>query len=224
MTDFHAQRINMVDSQVRPNGITDSRIITAMSEVPREMFLAGPLQAVAYADADLIVKPATSTAPARALMSPMALARLLQLAEIPQTGKVLLIGCATGYLCALLARLCQTVIAVEDDLDLLTEARRSMAGLNLANVTVYPGRHSAGRSADAPYDVILVSGRIGEAPAALTAQLKDHGRLVAAVGERNVARATVFTRHGASVSARGAFDITMAPLPGFEIRRPAFVF
>ena len=224
MTDFRAQRINMVDSQVRPNGITNRRIIAAMGEVPREEFVAETLRTVAYADADLLIKPASSSSPARYLMAPMALARLLQLAEIPETGKVLLIGCATGYACAVLARLCHTVIAVEDDLELLTGARSRMTAMKIGNAAVYPGRHSAGRSADAPYDVIIAGGRIAEVPAPLPAQLKDHGRLVAVVGESEMARATVITRRGANVSARGAFDLAVAPLPGFEIKRPAFVF
>jgi protein-L-isoaspartate(D-aspartate) O-methyltransferase len=224
MTDYRVQRTNMVDSQVRPNGITDQRIVAAMAAVARELFVAVERRAVAYADAGLPVKLASAAGPARSLMAPMALARLIQLAAVSPTGKVLHVGAATGYASAVLARLCASVVAVEEDFELAVAARTALEGLGLTNVAVHSGRHTAGRAADAPFDAILVDGRVPEIPQALLRQLKNHGRLVAATGDSPLARATVVTRQGDNFTARGVFDMDVPALPGFEVKRPAFVF
>ena len=221
MTDYRVQRANMVDSQVRPNGVTDQRIIAAMGQVPRERFVPAERRAVAYADAEVLVRAGI---PSRYLMSPMALARLIELAAVGPQSKVLHVGAATGYASAVLASLCATVVAVEEDLDLLAQAKDTLRSLGVTNVTLHPGKLFAGRAADAPYDAIFIDGRVPEIPQALMQQIKDHGRLVAAIGESAAARATVATRQGDSVSARGVFDMDVPALPGFEVRRPAFVF
>ncbi len=216
MTDYAVARENMIESQVRPNGVTDHRIIAAMMGLARESFVPANRQAVAYADGDIEI------APGRFLLEPMALAKLVQLAEIRPEDRVLHIGAATGYGAAVLSALAQSVVAVECDPSLAAACRGRLSGI--ANVAVKEGRLEAGAPQSGPYDVIVIEGRVAEVPAALLAQLADGGRLVAVVGEQAVAKAQVWTCHGGTSAVRQAFDLAVAALPGFARKAPAFVF
>jgi protein-L-isoaspartate(D-aspartate) O-methyltransferase len=221
-SDFTAARLNMIESQVRPNGITDRRIIAAMEQVAREAFVPESRRAVAYVDEDVPLVPGDASRGPRALIEAMAFARMLQHAEIKPDDKVLLVGAATGYGAAVVSQIAARVIALECDAGLAAEARRNLAGLG--NATVAEGPLEAGFAAESPYDVIILEGRAGEIPQALLDQLADEGRLVAVVGEADVSQATVFTRAGSAVAARRAFDASIAPLPGLAKKKPAFVF
>ena len=105
MTDFEPQRLAMVESQLRPNEVTDPRLLAAMRALPRERFVPRRLSALAYMDESIEVFPAIDGAPARFLLAPMVLARLIQLAAVGPDDSVLDIGCATGYSTAVLASL-----------------------------------------------------------------------------------------------------------------------
>lgn len=216
MSEFAAARENMVESQVRPNGITDHRIIDAMAKLPREDFVPAELRAVAYAGENLPV------APGRYLPDAMAFARLLQLAEVKPDDNVLLVGAGAGYGAAVVARIASRVVALEQDAGLLAVARAQLAGLG--NVTVAEGALTDGWKAGGPYDVVLFEGRVGEVPQTIFAQVKDGGRVVAAVGEGAVAKAHLWNCAGDPPALRLAFDVSVAALPGFARKRPAFVF
>jgi protein-L-isoaspartate(D-aspartate) O-methyltransferase len=224
MIDFALARTNMVESQVRPNGVTDPRIISLMGKIPREIFLPADLRAVAYMDEDIKLKPASATGPARFLTEPMSLARLLQLAAVEPGDVVLHVGCATGYGTAILTGLGHSVLAIEEDNDLAERAMANLGNLGITNAKVVNARHAEGFAMAAPYDVIFIEGQIPEAPLALVNQLEDGGRLVAIVGEGRMAKAELHARHADTVSARPAFDASIPALPGFPARRKAFVF
>ena len=100
MIDSKQQRINMVESQVRPSDVTDRRIIRAMLEVPREAFVPSALRALAYMDGSVPVVD-TGVRPVRCLLAPRTFAKLVQLAEIGPDAVVLDVGCATGYSAAI---------------------------------------------------------------------------------------------------------------------------
>ncbi|WP_341990141.1 protein-L-isoaspartate O-methyltransferase [Azorhizobium sp. AG788] len=223
MIDFVELRRGMVDSQVRANDVTDLRIVAAMLDIPRERFVPEHLRSLAYIDDDLVIRAAANGAPARYLIEPMVLAKLLQLADIPPDALVLDIGVGTGYSAAVLARLCQQVVALEDDGDLVAAANAALADLAITNVAVLKGALTAGWAGEAPYDVILLNGSVDVVPQALFAQLKDGGRLVSVVGRGGAARAAVFTKVGSAVSERVVFNAAIPPLPGFEAA-PQFTF
>lgn len=222
MTDFAAARLNMIESQVRPNGITDRRIIAAMESVPREIFVPESRRATAYVDEDVPLHPSDVAAGPRALIESMAFARMLQHAAIKPGDKVLLVGAGTGYGAAVVSAIAASVVALESDAGLVADARRNLAGT--ANVTVVEGPLAAGHAAGQPFDVIIAEGRVEEVPPALFDQLADGGRLVAVVGEADMAQALVHTRSGAAVTMRPVFDASVAALPGMKKKKPAFVF
>lgn len=221
MTDTRLQRLNMVESQVRPSDVTDRRILKAMLEVPRERFVPPSLVALAYMDDALPVNAPGS--PARHLLAPRTFAKLVQLAEIDPEATVLDIGCATGYSTAVLAQLATRVIALECDKTLAETARRVLAEQDVANASVLFGRLSDGAPAEGPFDAILLNGSAEIIPPAFFEQLKDRGRLVAIARDGLLCRAQVWQRVGNVFDPRSAFEAGAALLPGFE-RPKAFVF
>jgi protein-L-isoaspartate(D-aspartate) O-methyltransferase len=220
MIDFAEMRRAMVDAQVRANDVTDLRIVASMLETPRERFVPARLSSFAYIDDDLLVKEGP---PARYLMEPMVLAKLLQAAEIGPDALVLDVGAATGYSTAVLARLAGQVVALEEDAELAAQGSNLLVELGLLNAAFVQGPLTAGWPAESPYDVILLNGAVESAPEALLGQLKPGGRLVVVVGRGRAGRATVFTNTSGGVGSRVVFDAAVPVLPGFEAR-PGFVF
>jgi protein-L-isoaspartate(D-aspartate) O-methyltransferase len=218
MIDQAIARQNMVESQIRPNSVTDWRIIDAMSAVPRELFLPAEHRSIAYMDEDV------EFAPGRYVMEPRVFARMVQLAGIEDGSLVLDIGCGYGYSSAILARLAGTVVALEDDETLANEASELLADQGVDNVAVIAGSLSAGLATEGPYDAIVINGEVSTVPQDLLAQLKDGGRLVAVVASRGIGKACVFQRSGETFSDRIGFDASASGLPGFEAVDPGFVF
>jgi protein-L-isoaspartate(D-aspartate) O-methyltransferase len=219
MSDFSTARQKMVDCQVRPSDVTDIRIIDAMLAVPREAFVPEQQRAMAYLDLDLEVGgPASGK---RFLIKPAVLAKMLQAAEITEADNVLVVGCATGYSAAVLAKLAARVTATEGDPDLAVKARGILAGAG--NVTVRAAAAADGEPADAPYDVIVLDGATEITPDRVYRQLKEGGRLVGVFATTQPPRAAIVTRSHGDFGHRALFDATAPVLPGLG-RVPAFVF
>ena len=221
MSDFSTARQKMVDGQVRPSDVTDLRIIDAMLTVPREAFVPEHLRALAYLDLDLDVSDGGSAK--RFLIKPAVIAKMLQAAEIGDTDRVLVAGCATGYTAALVARLAGQVIATETDQAHAASARDVLAQLGLANVTFRAADAASGDPANAPYDVIVLDGATEVTPEGLYGQLKEGGRLVGVFAATKPPRAMIVTHSRDDFGNRVLFDASAPVLPGLE-RRPAFVF
>jgi protein-L-isoaspartate(D-aspartate) O-methyltransferase len=218
MIDFARARRTMVDTQVRTNDVTDTRILDALLDVPREIFVPEHLKPMAYLDQDLAVGPART---GRHIMQPMVFAKLLHAAAIERSDRVLDVGCATGYSSAVLSLIAGHVVALESEDELLAACRKMLEGAR--NIELAKGDLVAGYPAGAPYDVILLEGAVEVVPAALLEQLAERGRLVSVVGYGRTGRATVHLKVGGDVSGRVAFDAAARPLEGFE-KPPAFAF
>ncbi len=221
MSDFSTARQKMVDSQVRPCDVTDLRIIDAMLEVPREAFVPQNQRALAYLDLDLDVSEAGSMR--RFLIKPVVTAKMLQAADIKNTDKVLVAGCASGYTAALVARLAGQVTATEADPALAAKARDVLGQLGLGNVTVRAADVADGDAANAPYHVIVLDGATEITPERLYGQLREGGRLVGVFAMTKPPRAMIVTHSRGDFGNRALFDASVPVLPGLE-RRPAFVF
>ena len=223
MTGFSTARQKMVDGQVRPSDVTDVRIIDAMLAVPREVFVPESKRALAYLDLDLDV--GENAAAKRYLIKPVVLAKMLQAAEIKATDRVLVVGCASGYAAAVIAKFdgfAGQVSATESDPALAAKATAALAQIGCGNVTVKTALAAEGDAA-APFDVIVLNGATEIVPDGLYAQLSDGGRLVGVFAASQPARATIVTRSHGDFGHRALFDAAAPVLPGLE-RLPAFVF
>jgi protein-L-isoaspartate(D-aspartate) O-methyltransferase len=215
--DYAEARRNMVESQLRPNKVTDPALLDALASVPRELFVPAPLRGVAYVDEDIPLGRG------RFLMEPMILGRLLELAAVRPSDVALVVGAGMGYSAAVLARIASRVVALEDEQELLQQAAPALRGLGAANVAVTDGPLADGAPRLAPFDVILIDGAVDHVPPAIVEQLAEGGRLVAVVKAGGIGRATLMTRQSGVVARRVAFDAGVRSLPGFELAA-AFTF
>ncbi len=221
--DYALQRVKMVDGQLRTTDVTNSRILTAMSDIPREAFVPAAKRPLAYIDEDLEISSAEDAGTGRYLMSPSPFGKLVQLADVQPEDVVLDIGCGTGYSTAVLSKLATSVIALESDESLCATATETLSDLDFDNVAVVHGSLSDGYKSEAPYDVIFVGGAVDSVPESLLAQLRDGGRLVVVEGRGNAGVACIYVKENNVISHREVFNAAVKPLAEFRCE-PAFEF
>jgi len=208
--DYVAARQAMVDSQLRPQGVSDPAVIKAMSLVSRERFVPDEQKPLAYIDR------AVPLGEGRAL-PPSAVLGLLLTALAPLRGeRALVVGAATGYAAAVLTEMGMVTDAVESSSSLA-----SIAGEN--GVNVIEGALEAGNPKGGDYDFIVIDGAVESIPDALVAQLKDGGRLGGAIVDKGITRLIVGRKAGSGFGYLTVADAATPALPGFQ-RPQAFTF
>ncbi len=208
--DYPTARRAMVDSQLRPQGVTDQALLEAMGKVEREKFVPAEVRPLAYIDRSLALGEG------RFLVPPAVLGQLLtQMMPLPGE-RALVVGAGTGYSATVLQAMGLEVIALESAPALAAEARGN-------GLTVVEGDLEAGHKAGAPYDIILIDGAVEHIPDAITAQLADGGRLGGALKDRGVTRLIVGRKAGGSFGYLSIGDAGVAALPGFN-RPRTFTF
>ncbi|MBQ0943866.1 protein-L-isoaspartate O-methyltransferase [Ideonella sp. 4Y16] len=203
-------RFNMIEQQIRPWDVLDPAVLALLGAVRREDFVPAACKALAFVDTEVPL------ADGQMMLAPRVEARLLQEAKVQRHETVLEIGTGSGFQAALLGHRALRVITLEKRPALARAARENLQRAGLANVEVREADGSAGLAAEAPFDVILLSGSVAEVPQALLAQLKPGGRLLAIEGHEPVMRAVLVTRQGESSFAKVELFDTVAPrLEGF---------
>jgi protein-L-isoaspartate(D-aspartate) O-methyltransferase len=203
--DFAAARRVMVESQLRPQGVTDPGVLAAMGEVPREQFVPADVQPMAYVDRAVLVGEG------RFLLPCAVLGQLLTQMAPSRGERALVIGAATGYSAAILRHIGVSVVALESS--------PALAQMGEAlGIEFVRGELEQGHPAGAPYDLILIDGAVEYLPAEITDQLAAGGRLGAALAERGVTRLIVGRKSGQAFGHFSIADAAAPALPGF--RRP----
>lgn len=213
MSEFATRRVMMVDTQVRPSDVTKFPIIDAMLSVPRETFVPEDKREAAYVGENLPL------APGRVVLEARTLAKLLDALDVQPGELVLDVGCGLGYSAAVIARLGETVVAVEEDETLAAEAQRLLSEEGVDNAVVVVGKLAEGSAKCAPYDVITVEGGVETMPEAILSQLKDGGRIGAVFMEGAVGTARIGYKADGRVTWRQVFNAAAPVLPGFQAKR-----
>jgi len=219
MTDYQTARFNMVESQIHPSNVCDQRLLKAILEVPRELFVPQAHRSVAYMDGPVRLESEGGTA--RYLLEPRVFAKLVALCDIHPDDVVLDVGCASGYSTVVLARLAGAVVGLECDPGLAQKADAVLTELGVDNGAVVTGPLEAGYPSEGPYDVILLNGSVPDVPPVLLDQLKEGGRLVAVQteGSQTGGSAKIYVRSNGAIGCRTDFDAAADPLPGFELAK-----
>ncbi len=213
MSEFASRRMMMVDTQVRPSDVTKFPIIEAMLHVPREAYVPDPRREVAYVGENL------ELGGNRVILDPRTLAKALDALDVQPGEMVLDLGPALGYSAAVLARLAQTVVAVEEDAAMAAEAQRELSQEGVDNAVVVPGPLAAGAAKHGPYDAIMVEGGVEQMPEALLAQLKLGGRIAALFMDGALGTVRIGHKEAGGIDWRDAFNASAPVLPGFEKSR-----
>ncbi len=213
MADFAARRTIMVDTQVRPSDVTKYPIIDAMLTVPREAFVPDGMREAAYVGENL------DLGGGRVLLEPRTLAKMLEALDIQPDELVLDIGCGLGYSSAVIARLCEAVVAVEDSPELAGDAQLLLGEHGADNVAVIEAPLCEGGAKHGPYDVITIQGAIEQVPAKLLDQLKDGGRIGAIFMENALGLCRIGYKIRGQMTWRFSFNAGAPVLQGFERQR-----
>lgn len=207
----------MVDTQVRPSDVTKFPIIDAMLSVPREVFVPREQAEAAYISENVPI------APGRVVLEPRTLGKLLDALNIAGNELVLDIGAGYGYSSALVARMAEAVIAVEEDETLAAEAQSILSDQNADNVVVHTGPLTDGAAQHGPYDVIMIQGGVERVPDALLDQLKEGGRIGCVFMEGALGVVRIGYKIDGDVTWRFAFNASAPVLPGFA-KEAVFTF
>lgn len=217
MIDFAAAREAMVDCQVRPSDVTRFPIIAAMLAVPREEFVPEALKPVAYLGEHVPL------APGRVLLDPRVFAKLLDALNVGPTDLVLDIGCGFGYSAAVLAKMAEAVVALEEVPALAERAGQLLSAQSVDNAVVETGPLAAGVAAQGPFDAIMIEGAIELLPQAILDQLKPGGRIAAIFVDGRNGQGRIGLHVGHGIAWRRVFDASAPVLPGFAATK-AFEF
>ena len=178
MDRYRKQRMRMVDTQIRSRGIRDVRVLRAMEEIPRHLFVEEALRDQAYNDNPLPIGERQT------ISQPYIVALMTEALALQEMDKVLEIGTGSGYQTAVLAQLADRVCSIERIASLAGAARRMLDYLNAYNVAIRVGDGTFGWKEESPFDAILVTAGAPKIPSLLIEQLKAGGRLVIPVGDR----------------------------------------
>ena len=210
MSDFATRRTMMVDTQVRPSDVTKYPIIDAMLSVPRENFVPTGLRETAYMGENIDLDGG------RVVLEPRTLAKMLDALDIGPDELVLDVACGYGYSSAVIARMAQAVVALEEDESMVGEAQEALMDAGADNVVVHEGRLTEGAQEHGPYDVLVVQGAVAQLPDALISQLKDGGRAAALFMDGALGEVRVGYKMDGRMTWRAAFNAGAPILPGFE--------
>jgi protein-L-isoaspartate(D-aspartate) O-methyltransferase len=217
MADFAARRRTMVDTQIRPSDVTSFTVIDAMLNVPREAFVPEAARDLAYVGGPVALTPT------RQLMEPRTIAKMLEALDVTPRELVLEIAPGTGYTTALLARMAEAVVAVEEDADLARDAEAALLAQGVDNAAVLTGALTEGSARNGPYDVIVLFAGVEVIPQTILDQLKEGGRIMALFMQGPLGEVRMGVKTHGIVAWHMEFNATAPVLSGFA-RAPSFVF
>lgn len=218
-------RYHMIEQQIRPWDVSDSEVLDLLARLPREEFVPAAYRGMAFMDMEipLLGQADEALRQGHCMLAPRIEARLLQDLQVQPTDRVLEIGTGSGYMAALLSRLCQDVTTLEIDPELAETARENLATAECHNVTVRVADGSQDSLSDGPFDAIVLSGSVAQIPEKLLAHLKDGGRLIAIVGDLPMMRVTIVRKQGGQLTTTTPWDTVAPRLQGFA-DKSKFVF
>ncbi|ARP88061.1 protein-L-isoaspartate O-methyltransferase family protein [Bordetella genomosp. 9] len=221
LPDVEKARFNMVEQQIRTWEVLDEKVLAALFQVRRELFVPPALRSLAFSDLEIPLE-INAVDTRETMLAPKVEARLAQELLLAPTDAVLEIGTGSGYQAALLGALAQQVTTVEIDSRLVAFAQQNLQMNNVSNVKVETGDGRNGWGTT-EYDAILLTGSVPVVPDGLKYQLRIGGRLVVVVGTAPIMTACRITRTtAASFETVQLFETVIKPLRGATVSQFKF--
>jgi protein-L-isoaspartate(D-aspartate) O-methyltransferase len=200
MNHFEKLRKTMVDTQVRPSGVSCTEVIDALASVPRELFVPEYLKNLSYIEENIVFESG------RFMVQPRILGKLLENLLIQKDESVLVVGSGCGYMASVVGKLAELVVGVESDKVLIESSEQSVIEAGIDNVIIVESELSLGATQHGLYDVIIFEGAIDLVPDIILSQLKEYGRIAAFFSERNLTEARVGVKVNGILSWRSCFS------------------
>jgi protein-L-isoaspartate(D-aspartate) O-methyltransferase len=202
------ERSLMVEYQIASRGITNPRVLSAMRQVPRHMFIPPPHDRSAYEDNPLPIGNGQT------ISQPYIVALMTDLLNPGPDDHILEIGAGSGYQAAILAALAKTVVTIERIPAIADQARLNLAKQGITNVALIVDDGTTGYAPGAPYDGILITAATPQVPEPLIDQLAEGGRLIAPVGGREIQELVRLSRNGNKIQESHHGGVRFVPLIG----------
>lgn len=202
------ERRRMVDLQIAARGVHDPRVLSAMRETPRHLFIPPPYDRAAYDDCPLPIGNGQT------ISQPYIVALMTELIHPKLGDNILEIGAGSGYQAMILATIVKKVTTIERISEVANLARRNLVALHCNNAEVVIGDGTLGYPKNAPYDGIIITAATPQVPPPLIDQMADGGRLVAPVGGREIQELIVLEKRGGKVIQNLHGGVRFVPLIG----------
>jgi protein-L-isoaspartate(D-aspartate) O-methyltransferase len=198
----------MVEFQIEARGVHDPRVLSAMREVPRHLFIPPPYDGNAYEDSPLPIGNDQT------ISQPYIVGVMTELLHAKPSDNALEIGTGTGYQAAVLSRIVKRVTTIERIPAVAELARHNLTTLHFDNVEIIVGDGSLGYPKNAPYDEIIITAATPEIPQPLIDQLAEGGRMVVPAGSRDIQELITLHKQGGKVNRQSHGGVRFVPLIG----------
>jgi protein-L-isoaspartate(D-aspartate) O-methyltransferase len=208
--DYAAQRVEMIEKQLRRRGVVDAAVLAAMNAVPRHEFVSDELRSHAYDDLPLPIGGGQT------ISQPYIVAAMTAALHLQPGDRVLEIGTGCGYQAAVLSCLAKEVFTIERRPELASSASARLARLGYSNAHVHCGDGTLGLPEFAPFDAILVAAAAPSVPKPLLAQLADGGRMILPVGDTEHQELQLIEKRGDAFPTKMLEGCRFVPLVGYH--------
>ena len=202
------ERTRMLQNQIAARGIHDPRVLAAMREIPRHLFIPAPYDRSAYEDCPLPIGNGQT------ISQPYIVALMTELLQLNDNDTALEIGAGSGYQAAVLSRIVRNLTTVERIPSVANLARDNLNTLGISNVVVIVGDGTLGHPENAPYNGIIITAATPEIPAPLIEQLAEGGTLVAPVGSHDLQELITLKKYGKTITRELHGGVRFVPLIG----------
>ena len=215
--DSHLLNKNMIEGQIKPIGGMQKNILQAFSSVNRDDFVPQNLKENCYSEKNLFLKRD------RFVLKANLIAKIISALNISNEENVLVIGSSTGYSSAIISRLAETVISIEEDQELLDFSEEAIKKNGIDNIVFINNAMIEGCSEQGPFNAIIIEGAIDEVPAKILNQLEDNGRLIAMVNDNGISNVIEYQKKNDTFTDRFIFSCSAPKLKSFD-KRKSFSF
>lgn len=201
---------NMVDGQIKPINGMNGDLLSIFYSLDRLDFMPETLKNMSYMEKNHILDKN------RTILKPELVARIVLSIDLKQSENVLILGCSTSYLTAVLSYQAETVIAVEESEDLLDNAEKAIKKYNINNVVFFKNEIIKGYQKQSPFNVIIIEGAVESVPDNILNQLDDGGRLFAIISEEGICSAKLYKKNDQKFTELQLFNCTLPSLDIFK--------
>ena len=208
--DTYLENKNMIDGQVKPLSNIETNILEALYNIDRKDYTPENFKDFSYSEKNIYLGNE------RYLLKPAITAKLLSALEVETLETVLIIGSATGYSAAIISKIAETVICIEEDQDLITFSESIASSNSMNNIVFIKNKLSKGYIDQGPYSCILIEGGVEEVPNIILDQIAEGGKLVTVIMQNDTGSAIKYSRKNNQIISQFLFSIEAPSLKSFE--------